>query len=104
MTRSAKRVLIIGGVAGGASCATRLRRLDESCHITMIDRGPFVSFAVCGLPYRVGDVIADEDKLPVATPRLCHDRFARRRDLSLSQRGSNAANGRRGHYRCRAFL
>lgn len=75
MTGSAKRVLIIGGVAGGASCATRLRRLDESFQITMIDRGPFVSFANCGLPYRVGDVIADEDKLLVATPRLFHDRF-----------------------------
>lgn len=72
----AKRVLIVGGVAGGASCAARLRRLDEHCEILVFDRGPFVSFANCGLPYYVGDVIADERKLLVATSELFRRRFA----------------------------
>ena len=53
-----RRVLIVGGVAGGASCAARLRRLDETVEILMIDRGPYVSFANCGLPYYVGNVIS----------------------------------------------
>jgi NADPH-dependent 2,4-dienoyl-CoA reductase/sulfur reductase-like enzyme/rhodanese-related sulfurtransferase len=74
MPRS-KRVLILGGVAGGASCATRLRRLCESCEIVIFDRGPYVSFANCGLPYYVGDVIQDEAKLLVATPELFRERF-----------------------------
>lgn len=59
---SVRRVLIVGGVAGGASCAARLRRLDESAEIVVFDRGPHVSFANCGLPYHVGDVIADEQR------------------------------------------
>ena len=70
-----RRVLIIGGVAGGASCAARLRRLNETDEIVLFDRGPFVSFANCGLPYFVGDVIKDERALHVATPQLFHERF-----------------------------
>ncbi len=70
-----KRVLIIGGVAGGASCAARLRRLDESAEIILLERGPYVSFANCGLPYYVGDVIRDEAKLLVSTPQLFRERF-----------------------------
>jgi NADPH-dependent 2,4-dienoyl-CoA reductase/sulfur reductase-like enzyme/rhodanese-related sulfurtransferase len=70
-----RRVLIIGGVAGGASCAARLRRLDESVEIVMFDRGPYVSFANCGLPYYVGDVISDERKLLVASREMFHERF-----------------------------
>lgn len=69
------RVLIVGGVAGGASCAARMRRLCETCEILLFDRGPFVSFANCGLPYHVGGVIEDEQKLLVATPQLFRDRF-----------------------------
>lgn len=53
-----KKVLIVGGVAGGASCAARMRRLDEQVEITVFERGPYVSFANCGLPYHVSDVIA----------------------------------------------
>jgi len=68
-------VLIVGGVAGGASCAARLRRLDESVEIVMIDRGPYVSFANCGLPYYVGNVISDESRLLVATREMFHERF-----------------------------
>lgn len=70
-----KRVVIIGGVAGGATCATRLRRLDEHAEILILDRGPYVSFANCGLPYFVGDVIQDEQKLLVASPELFRRRF-----------------------------
>ena len=70
-----KTVLIVGGVAGGATCATRLRRLDERARIILFDRGPFVAFANCGLPYYVGDVIQDESKLLVATPELFLKRF-----------------------------
>lgn len=70
-----RRVLIVGGVAGGASCAARLRRLDETAEIVVFDRGPYVAFANCGLPYFVGDVIADEAKLLVASPELFRDRF-----------------------------
>jgi NADPH-dependent 2,4-dienoyl-CoA reductase/sulfur reductase-like enzyme/rhodanese-related sulfurtransferase len=71
-----KRVRIVGGVAGGASCAARLRRLSEAADIVLFDRGPFVSFANCGLPYHVGDVIPDERQLLVASPQLFHERFA----------------------------
>ena len=70
-----RRVLIVGGVAGGASCAARLRRLDESVDIIVFDRGPFVSFANCGLPYYVGNVIDDERRLLVASPEMFRDRF-----------------------------
>ena len=70
-----KRVLIVGGVAGGASCAARLRRLDETAEIVMFDRGPHVSFANCGLPYFVGDVITEERKLLVASSELFRERF-----------------------------
>lgn len=70
-----RRVLIVGGVAGGASCAARLRRLDEQCEIIVFDRGPFVSFANCGLPYYVGNVISDERQLLVATRELFQQRF-----------------------------
>ena len=73
--RLARRILIVGGVAGGASCAARLRRLDESVEIAIFDRGPYVAFANCGLPYYVGDVIADERALLVASPEMFRGRF-----------------------------
>lgn len=72
---SPKKVIIVGGVAGGASCATRLRRLDERASITLYDRGPFVSFANCGLPYHVGGIIPNEASLLLASPQLFHERF-----------------------------
>ena len=56
------KVIIVGGVAGGASCAARLRRLDENAEILMVERGPYVSYANCGLPYYVGGVIARESE------------------------------------------
>ncbi len=70
------RVIIVGGVAGGASCAARLRRLDESAEIVMVERGPYVSYANCGLPYHVGGVIRDESQLLVATADMFRHMFA----------------------------
>ena len=70
-----KRVLIVGGVAGGSTCAARLRRLDEEAEVVLFDRGPFVSFANCGLPYYVGNVISEEEKLLLVTPALFKERF-----------------------------
>jgi NADPH-dependent 2,4-dienoyl-CoA reductase/sulfur reductase-like enzyme/rhodanese-related sulfurtransferase len=64
------KVIIIGGVAGGASCAARLRRLDENAEIVMVERGPYVSYANCGLPYHVGGVIPEEPSLLVATAEM----------------------------------
>lgn len=66
VAKAAQRVVIVGGVAGGASCAARLRRLTEAAHITIIEKH-VVSYANCGLPYRVGDVIKEDSKLQVAT-------------------------------------
>ncbi|MEW6750987.1 MAG: FAD-dependent oxidoreductase [Candidatus Latescibacterota bacterium] len=72
---SDQRILIVGGVAGGASCAARARRLSEQAEIIVFDRGPYVSFANCGLPYYVGDVIKEESRLLVATPEVFSQRF-----------------------------
>ena len=62
------KVIIVGGVAGGASTAARLRRMDESAEIVMLERGPYISFANCGLPYHIGEVIQDRERLLVVTP------------------------------------
>jgi len=70
-----KRILVVGGVAGGASCAARARRLSEAAEIIIFERGPYVSFANCGLPYYVGEVIKKEENLLVATPELFKQRF-----------------------------
>ncbi len=69
------KVLIIGGVAGGASAAARLRRLDENAEIIMIERGEYISYANCGLPYYIGGVIADKDELTLQTPESFLRRF-----------------------------
>ena len=69
------KVLIVGGVAGGMSAATRLRRLDENAEIIVFDKGPYVSFANCGLPYHVSGEIADRESLLVQTPEALYDRF-----------------------------
>ena len=68
-------LLIVGGVAGGASAAARARRLSEEAHIVLFERGPDVSFANCGLPYYVGGQIAEREKLLVAKPALWRSRF-----------------------------
>jgi NADPH-dependent 2,4-dienoyl-CoA reductase/sulfur reductase-like enzyme/rhodanese-related sulfurtransferase len=69
------KVIIVGGVAGGASCAARLRRLDEHAEIILVERGPYVSYANCGLPYYVGGVIARESNLLVATEQMFRGLF-----------------------------
>lgn len=71
----AQKVLIVGGVAGGASAAARLRRLDEEAGIVMFERGPDISFANCGLPYYIGGSITDRDRLLVSTPEAMARRF-----------------------------
>jgi NADPH-dependent 2,4-dienoyl-CoA reductase/sulfur reductase-like enzyme/rhodanese-related sulfurtransferase len=69
------KVVIIGGVAGGMSAATRLRRLDNDAEITVIEKSGYVSYANCGLPYYVGGVIEEEDNLLLQTPESLHARF-----------------------------
>lgn len=69
------KTVIVGGVAGGMSAATRLRRLDESAQIVVFERGPYVSYANCGLPYYVGGVIADRSSLLLQTPQSLAARF-----------------------------
>jgi len=70
-----KKVLIVGGVAGGASTAARLRRLDEDAEIIMFERDEYISFANCGLPYYIGEAIKERDKLLVQTPESMKARF-----------------------------
>jgi len=69
------KVIIVGGVAGGASCAARLRRLDEKAEILMVERGPYVSYANCGLPYHISGVIPKESSLLVASEQLFRSQF-----------------------------
>ncbi len=76
------KLVIVGGVAGGASAATRARRLSEEAEIVLIERGPDVSFANCGLPYHIGGEIADRKKLLVTTPERLQARF--RLDVRVS--------------------
>lgn len=73
--RPDRTIVIVGGVAGGASCAARLRRLDESAAIVMLERGKHVSFANCGLPYFISGEIQDRDKLLITTPERLSKRF-----------------------------
>ena len=77
------KVVIVGGVAGGATTATRLRRLDENAEIILFERGEHISFANCGLPYYVGDVIKNEEDLLVQTPEKFKERF--NIDVRISQ-------------------
>jgi NADPH-dependent 2,4-dienoyl-CoA reductase/sulfur reductase-like enzyme/peroxiredoxin family protein/TusA-related sulfurtransferase/rhodanese-related sulfurtransferase len=70
-----RKVLIVGGVAGGASTATRLRRLDESAHIIMFERGKYISYANCGLPYYIGGTIKERESLIVASPQKITGHF-----------------------------
>lgn len=70
-----RKIIIIGGVAGGMSAATRMRRRDEDAEITVLERGGYVSFANCGLPYHLGGVIPDRDDLLLQTPESLQARF-----------------------------
>ena len=75
MKISPTKIVIIGGVAGGMSAATRLRRLDSEAEITVLEKSGHVSYANCGLPYYVGGVIEEEDALLLQTPESLHARF-----------------------------
>lgn len=69
------KIVIIGGVAGGATAATRLRRLDENSEITIFEKGEYISFANCGLPYYIGDVIQNREELLLQTPEAIKSRY-----------------------------
>ena len=71
----AKKVVVVGGVAGGASAAARLRRLDENMEIILFERGEHISYANCGLPYYIGGIIEDKEDLLVQTPEDMEERF-----------------------------
>jgi len=75
MMNKTNKVLIVGGVAGGASAAARLRRLDENADIILFERGEYISFANCGLPYYIGGEITQKSALTLQTPKSFHDRF-----------------------------
>jgi NADPH-dependent 2,4-dienoyl-CoA reductase/sulfur reductase-like enzyme/rhodanese-related sulfurtransferase len=70
-----RKIIIVGGVAGGAATAARLRRLDEDAEIVLFERGPCVSFANCGLPYYIGGKIVNHEELELITPEDFYDRF-----------------------------
>ena len=74
-TRNVMKYLIIGGVAGGATAAARLRRVDEAADIILLEKGKYISYANCGLPYYIGGVIEDRAKLLVQTPQSFGQRF-----------------------------
>lgn len=78
------KALIVGGVAGGMSAATRLRRLAEDAEIIVFEQGPHVSYANCGLPYHIGEVIPQQRDLLLQTPKSLHDRF--RLDVRVNNR------------------
>jgi NADPH-dependent 2,4-dienoyl-CoA reductase/sulfur reductase-like enzyme len=69
------KTVIVGGVAGGATAAARLRRLDERREIILLERGSYISFANCGLPYYIGGEIKDRSKLTLQTPESFNERF-----------------------------
>ena len=73
------KVIIVGGVAAGAGTAARLRRLDEKAEIILIERGEFISYANCGLPYHLGGVIPERESLLVSTK----DKFAARFNVTV---------------------
>jgi len=81
MSESRRKIVIVGGVAGGASAAAKARRTDEHAEIVIFERGPYVSFANCGLPYFIGDEIQDREKLLLQTPASFWARFRIRVDV-----------------------
>ena len=69
------KIIIIGGVAGGATAAARIRRLDENAEIIIFERSGYISYANCGLPYYIGGVIEDKEDLTLQTPEGFYRRF-----------------------------
>ena len=74
-TNQHMRIIIIGGVAGGATAAARIRRLTEEAEILLIEKGKYISYANCGLPYYIGGIIEERGKLFVQTPEAFGRRF-----------------------------
>ena len=89
-----RRVVIVGGVAGGATCAAHLRRLDKDAEIVILDCGHYISFANCGLPYFVGNVIQQESQLLLASPGLFRERF----DIEVRLRNEIIGIDRQSHH------
>jgi NADPH-dependent 2,4-dienoyl-CoA reductase/sulfur reductase-like enzyme/rhodanese-related sulfurtransferase len=87
-----EKIIIVGGVAGGASCAARLRRLSETAHITLVERGPYISFANCGLPYHLSGKIADRKQLLLFSPESFLARFNVEVAVNTEVIAINAAN------------
>ena len=75
MTANKKKYIIVGGVAGGATAAARIRRMTEDAEIILFDKGAYISYANCGLPYYIGGVIDERDRLFVQTPEAFGKRF-----------------------------
>ena len=69
------KVVIVGGVAGGATAAARIRRLDEQAEIVVFERSGYISYANCGLPYYIGGIITDPEELTLQTPESFYSRF-----------------------------
>ncbi|MEG1997588.1 MAG: FAD-dependent oxidoreductase, partial [Clostridiales bacterium] len=78
-----KKIVIVGGVAGGATAAARLRRLDEQAEIILFERGEYISYANCGLPYYVGDVIKARKSLLLQSPEAMRAKY--RVDVRIKQ-------------------
>ena len=70
-----RKILIVGGVAGGASVAARVRRLDENAEVIMFDRGPHVSFSNCSLPYHLSGIVEDSESLVLMNPEIFKSRY-----------------------------
>ena len=75
MTATKQKYLIVGGVAGGATAAARMRRLSEDAEIILFEKGKYISYANCGLPYYIGGVIEERERLFVQTPEAVGKRF-----------------------------
>src|SRR5664279_3987714 len=74
-SEGAMKIVIVGGVAGGATTAARLRRVSETAEIVRVERGPYISFANCGLPYHISGAIADRELLLVTSAEAFHERY-----------------------------
>jgi len=70
-----EKVVVVGGVAGGASAAARVRRLDEHAEVIMFEKGPHVSFSNCSLPYHLSGIVEDSDKLVLMSPEECKNKY-----------------------------
>jgi len=104
------RIVIIGGVAGGASAAARARRLSETAEILLLQSGPDVSFASCGMPYFIGGEIQDRTKMAVQTPQSLYNRLniqvrvqTRVVDIDISKKTVLARNESNGTERTEAY-